>query len=224
MSFWDQFVEGIESIGTTIADWAPRIALALIVLIIGRWILRLIRSWVEKLLSLPAVQGTFDRAGITSAVSPGGRTPAALAATVIYAFLLIALWLIIFNILQLETIVDLLERLLAWVPVVIIAAIVVIISAAVANWTADLVRPYAEERDVPWLATAVRVLIIVFGVLFALDILEITFAEDIAKILTAALGIAFAVAFGIGGIDTAKRWWERYLTPRSRTDGGEGMQ
>lgn len=223
MSFWDQFVEGIESIGTTIADWAPRVILALIVLVVGRWILRLIRTWVEKLLSLPAIQGTFDRAGVSAAVSPGGRTPASLAAMIIYAFLMIALWLIVFNILQIETIVDLLERLLAWVPVVIVAAVVVLIAAAVANWAADLVRPYADQRDIPWLTTIVRVLIVIFGVLFAMDILNIQFAGDIAKILTAALGIAFAVAFGVGGIDTAKKWWERYLTPRPPTGGG-GMQ
>jgi len=223
VSFWDQLVEAIESIGSTIGEWAPRVILALIVLVIGRWILRLIRTWVEKLLSLPAVQGTFDRAGVSAAVSPGGRTPASLAAMVIYAFLMIALWLIVFNILELETIVDLLERLLAWVPVVIVAAVVVLVSAAVANWTADLVRPYAEQRDVPWLATIVRVLILIFGLLFAMDILNIDFAGELAQILTAAIGIAFAVAFGVGGIDTAKKWWERYLSPRPPSGGG-GMQ
>jgi hypothetical protein len=26
--------------------------------------------------------------------------------------------------------------------------------------------------------------------------------------------VTFAVAFGIGGIDTAKKWWARYLAPR----------
>jgi TRAP-type C4-dicarboxylate transport system permease small subunit len=56
--------------------------------------------------------------------------------------------------------------------------------------------------------------VIVFGVLFALDLLEVTFAEDITKIFTASLAIAFAIAFGVGGIDTAKKWWAKYLTPK----------
>ena len=27
------------------------------------------------------------------------------------------------------------------------------------------------------------------------------------------LGIAFAISFGIGGIDTAGKWWAKYLSP-----------
>ena len=58
---------------------------------------------------------------------------------------------------------------------------VTIIAAAVGNFVADLVRPYADDRNVNWLPTAVRVVIIVAGVLAALDLLEIRFAEDIVN-------------------------------------------
>jgi len=166
------------------------------------------------------VKGTFDKAGLTAALAPGGRTPAALFAMVVYAFLMVGLWLIAFRILELETIVSLLERLLAWVPIVIVASVVVLIATAIANWTASLVSPFAESRSIPWLATVVRVLIIIFGVLFAMDILNLQFASEIANILTAAVGIAFAVAFGVGGIDTAKQWWARYLAPRDTGSSG----
>lgn len=214
MSFWDQLIEGLESVGHTIAEWGPKILVALVVLVVGRWILRLIRKLTEKLLSIPLVKGIFDRAGVTSALAPGGRSPASLGASILYAFLMIGLWLIAFRILELDTIVGLLERLLAWVPIVIVAAVIVIISASIANWTAELVRPFSEDKGVPWLATIVRVLIVIFGVLFAMDILNLQFASEIANILTAAFGVAFAVAFGVGGIDTAKKWWARYLAPR----------
>ncbi len=55
----------------------------------------------------------------------------------------------------------------------------------------------------------VRVVIMVFGAPAALDLLEIRFAEDIVKILMASGGIALAVAFGIGGIDTDKQRWAK---------------
>jgi len=189
------------------------------VLIIGRWILALIRRWVQKLLGVPAVQGVFDKAGITRALAPSGKTPAALVATVLYAFLLVGLWLIVSNILGVEAITSLLQRLLAWIPLVLVAAAVVIVTAAIANWAANLIRPYATERSIGWLPSALRGLIITFGVLTALDILDITFAADIVKIMTAAAGVAFAIAFGVGGIDTAKKWWGRYLSPGSGSAG-----
>lgn len=93
------------------------------------------------------------------------------------------------RILQLAAIEQLLTRLLAWIPLLSAAAIVLIAAAAV-NWAANLVRPFAKNQGVPWLATAVHIGVIVFGFLFALDVLDIDFAEDIVKILVAAAVIA----------------------------------
>ena len=72
-----------------------------------------------------------------------------------------------------------------------------------------------QQRNIGWLPTATRAVILIVGVLAALDLLEIRFAEDIVKIFSAAAGIAFAVPFGVGGIETAKQWWNGYLAPKS---------
>jgi len=66
----------------------------------------------------------------------------------------------------------------------------------------------------------VHVAIIVFGVLFALDLLNITFAADITKIATFALGATFAIAFGVGGIDAGKAWWAKYGSPKDKAGSG----
>jgi len=76
------------------------------------------------------------------------------------------------------------------------------------------VRPFANEQSVPWLTTLVHVGVVLFGVLFAMDILNIDFAEDIIKIVIAAAAIAGAIAFGVGGIDAGKRWWARHGMPK----------
>jgi hypothetical protein len=219
MSFWDQLVAEFESLGQVIAEWLPRIVVALLILIIGRWILKWIRTLVEKFLNLGFMQAIFDRAGITSALASADQTAAGITATIIYAYLVVVLWLMVFRVLQIQTLEALLERFLAWVPVILLAAVVVVVAAAVASWTAGLVRPFANAKDVPWLTWVVQILIILFGVLFALDLLGISFASDITKILTAAIGVAFAIAFGVGGIDTAKKWWAKYLAPKSPSGG-----
>lgn len=210
---WDNMIAGFKdafaSVGSTLGEWIPRIIVALLVLLIGRWILNTLRTWIERLLELPAVQTVFDKSGITAGLAPSGKKASTLVATVAYAFLALMLWLIVFRVLQIEPIEDLLERLIAVIPLILVAGALVIIAAAVASFVADLVEPYAERRNVAWLTTVTRVIIILAGVLAALDLLEIRFAEDIVKIVTAAAGVAFAVAFGIGGIDTAKQWWGR---------------
>lgn len=210
---WDRFVEGLreafQNLGSGLGEWLPKIIVAILVLVVGRWVVRTLRTWVEKLLSTQAVKSVFDRAGVSTALEPSGKSAAGLVGTLAYAFLMLLLWLIVFQILEIDPIVDLLERLIAVLPLIIVAVALVLIAAAVANFVSDLVRPYATERGIGWLPTVVRVVIIVFGVLAALDLLEISFAENVVLILTAAAGVALAVAFGIGGIDTAKQWWQK---------------
>jgi hypothetical protein len=214
MSFWDQLVAEFDSLGTVIAEWLPRLLVALLVLVIGRWVLKWVRTLVEKVLNWSFVQGIFDRAGITGALGASDQTAAGITASIVYAYLVVVLWLVVFRVLQIQTLEDLLERFLAWIPTVLLAVLVVIIASAIASWVAALVKPFADSKGVGWLTWLVHIAVIVFGVLFALDILEVTFAEDITKILTAAAGIAFAIAFGVGGIDTAKKWWAKYLSPK----------
>ncbi len=219
---WDNMVQGLKdasaSAGQTLGDWIPRILVAIVILIVGRWILRRLRTIIERLLDSPAAHSVFDKAGISSALAPTERKASQLVATIAYGFLMLLLWLIIFRILQIQPIEDLLQRLIAVLPLMLVAVALVIIAAAVGSFVAELVQPFAEQRDVRWLPSVVRIAVLVVGVLAALDLLEITFAEDIVKIVTAAIGIALAVAFGIGGIDTAKRWWALYLAPRDTPD------
>jgi hypothetical protein len=215
MGFFDRLEEAFNDIGGAVGDWAVKIVVALLVLIIGRWIIGFVKKWVVRLLETDAAKTVFEKSGVSSALAPSGRSAPALVVTILGAVLMVVLWLIVANILEIDPVVDLLERLIAVLPLIMVAVVLVIIAAAVGSFVADLARPYAEQRNVAWLPSAVRIVVLLFGVLAALDLLEIRFAEDLVKIATAGVGIAFAVAFGVGGIDTAKQWWARYLSPRS---------
>lgn len=213
MSFWDRLLEELRSLGELIVEWAILIAIALLVLVIGRWILRWVRKIVERVLGAAALDSVWDRSGISRALEGSGQTAASISATLVYAYLMVGLWLVVARILRLFTIEVLLVRLLAWVPVLLLAAVIVIIAAAAASWTADLIRPFASAKGVPWLTWLIQVSLIVFGLLFALDLLDIGFAEDVVKIIVFAAGVGLAIAFGVGGIDAAKQWWAKYGTP-----------
>ena len=213
MSFWDRLLEELRSLGETLVEWAILIAVALLVLIIGRWIVKWIARITERLLGASFLDGVWERSGVNRALEGTEQTPASITANVVYVYLMVGVVLIAARILNLTTIEDLLERLLVLIPVVIVAVVVVIIAAAAASWTADLVRPFAVAQGVGWLTWLVQVGIIVFGVLIALELLDVSFAGDIVRLLVAAFGIAFAIAFGVGGIDAAKEWWAKYGTP-----------
>ena len=214
MSFWDSLVDRLQTLGENVVEWAILIAVALVVLVIGRWIIGLLRTWTERLLAARALDPVWRRSGVAKALEGGEQTPASIVATVIYGYLMVVLFLVVARILQLEAIEALLVRLLAWIPLLLLAAVIIIISAAMGSWAANLVRPFANEQGVQWLTAVVHVGVVLFGVLFTMDILNIDFAEDIIKIVIAAVAIAGAIAFGVGGIDAGKKWWAKYGTPK----------
>jgi hypothetical protein len=110
----------------------------------------------------------------------------------------------------------LLERLLAWVPLLLLAGAIIILAAAAGTWAGNLVRPLAEEQGVGWVSTLVRIGVIVFGILFALELMQIEFAEDIVKIVITGAVLVGAIAFGVGGIDAGRKWWAKYGSPESQ--------
>jgi hypothetical protein len=85
-----------------------------------------------------------------------------------------------------------------------------------------MAQPMGESRNLPWLGSAVRFVIVAFGVITALDVLgvgRITNRIFDAILATAgvAIAVSIAIAFGVGGIDTAKKWWSRYLAPKDKS-------
>ena len=83
MSFWDRLLEELRTLGELIVEWAILIAAALLVLIIGRIILRWVRKLIERVLGAAALDSVWDRSGITRALQGSDQTPASITATVV---------------------------------------------------------------------------------------------------------------------------------------------
>lgn len=217
VEFFDNLWDRLVTFGENFIEWAILILVALVVLVIGRWIARLIAKLLAGFLDATILDGMWKRSGISKALAEGDQTPGSIAYTVIYAYLLVVLLLIVAGILNLPTMEDLLIRLLAWIPLLLVAAFIVIVFAAAGSWAAGLVRPFAEEQNVGWLTWVVHVGVIVFGLLFAMEIVNVSFAGEIVAIIVASSTIALAIAFGVGGIDAGKQWWAKYGTPQDTT-------
>lgn len=223
MSFLDRLTESLKEIGTSIGDWLPKILGALIILIIGWFIARIVRNIVQRLLSLKPVQSVLDAAGINKALEGSGYEAAALGASIVYFVLWLTVLLLTFEALEATAIVDLLRRFLAVLPLILVAFIIVVLAAAVGKFVAGLVAPWADNNGLTWLPWLTRVAFILFGLVTALELLQIGFfVNALTTALFGGVGIAFAIAFGVGGIDTARRWWDKYLSPSDSGSGHDG--
>jgi small-conductance mechanosensitive channel len=96
-----------------------------------------------------------------------------------------------------------------------VAIVILVIAAAVGNFLGDLVQPWATNRNAPWVALVARYSVIIFGALTALEVLGIGHVSTrIFEFTVGAFAVALANAFGVGGIETGRKWWGNYLSPR----------
>jgi hypothetical protein len=225
MSFWDRLTEGLRDIGTAIGDWTPKVLGALVILIVGWLIARILRNITRRLLELAPVKGVLNASGISGALEGSGYESSKLGASVVYFFLWLVVLLLAFEALEADTIVDLLQRALAVIPLFFVAFVALVLAAALGRFVAGLVTPWADSHGVTWLPWLTRGGFILFGLVTALEILEIGFfTEALTTSIFGAAGIAFAIAFGVGGIDTARKWWAKYLSPREAPPQRESIQ
>jgi hypothetical protein len=200
-----------------IVGFLPNLISALVILIVGYALSRLLGSVVRRLLA----RAHFDNA-VARHVHPKAatnRSPSAtLGSAVFWIGMLVTLSLTA-RALALGALASGLNRILAFVPNVIVAAIVVGVGIALANVLSDLTGDYAQG----WVSKAVKVAIIALAVFMALDQLGIatTVVTTTLAALLGAAAVAFAIAFGVGNIQLARDYSARFVR---RSTGFEGTR
>jgi flagellar biosynthesis protein FliQ len=205
---------------TQVADFLPRLALALVVLIAGWLIAKMVRFAIAKGLRKINFHVVTDRAGIDGFLRQGGIGLDAtdILAMLVYWIVILTALLIGFNLLGLTYITDLLQRVLLFVPKVLVALLILAFGAYFARFVGSAVSAYFKNvhlQDAELMGNLARYAILAFVVLIALD--QMSIGGDIVRetflILLAGLVFALALAFGLGGREWAgeflERWWPR---------------
>ncbi len=184
-----------------------------------------ITNWGEAILS--ALSLTFllrkigfdrlgERIGLTRLEQRMGvkMDSAGILGKIVYWFLLLVFLVPAADALGLPAVSTILNQLIAYIPNVFVAILVLFLGALAATVVADIVRGATASANVgnPNLfANLARYAIIGFAALIALEQLQI--APALLNILfTAIVGsaaIALGLAFGLGGQDTARKWLSR---------------
>jgi Conserved TM helix len=204
-----------------IAAFLPRLALALIVVVVGWLFAKATRFAVEKGLRAVNFNVLSERAGTDNFLQQGGMRGDTTTLFGLFAYWVVILagLVIAFNGLGLTYITDLLQRVVLFAPKVLVAMLVVILGSYFARFVGSAVHTYCvnvQISDADMLGRIARYLIMTFVVMIALSQVEI--GGDIVQrtflIILAGLVLALALAFGLGGKDWAaallERWWPQH--------------
>ena len=127
----------------------------------------------------------LERAGLAERLQAAGYTATDLAARAIYWIALLVVFLLTAEALDVEYFSDILTGLIGYLPLVVVAIIIVIVAAALGAFLAELSAPWSQERHIRWLPATARWMVIGFGVFAALNTLNI--AEEIVNTLFIAV-------------------------------------
>ena len=207
-----EWTQGIEDAWNDLASYAPKVVAALVVFVVGWFIARIIRKVLERVLTKIRFDSYVDKAGIGGAIERAGYPDSGklLAQLLYYGVMLIVLQMTI-SVFGESAVNDAFDGLIAFIPRLFIALIIVVITGAVANTVRSLVSAAVAHLDTgSMIAKAAFVAIWVIGGFAAFD--QLDFASDTVDTLfqtvSYSLGLILVIKFGVGGIWAARdRFW-----------------
>ena len=201
-------------------EFLPRLAVALVVFIVGWIVAKMVRFAIVKGLRAVNFHVVTQRAGLDGFLRDGGigADTTEIMGLVIYWLVILGALVIGFNSLGLVYVTDLLGRVILFVPKVLVALLVLAFGAYFARFIANAITAYCRNvhiQDAELLGRLAQYAILTFVILIALD--QVNIGGDIVRqsflIVLAGLVFALALAFGLGGEEWAaellERWWPR---------------
>lgn len=206
--FWSEILTGIA---TGILEWLPSLAGALLLLLLGWFVARLVRFILAGLLQRIGLDKLANRAGISQILSNAGveALTTNLLASLVYWLILLVFVIAAVESLGLTGVVDTLGGLVDYIPNVLAASLILLLGGAIARIFGEAVGAISTQAGMgasPVLGQAVRYVLLVFVVILALEQLGIqtTLLTTAATSLIAAVALALALAFGFGSRDLAR--------------------
>lgn len=191
-------------------SFASKLIGALIILLIG-WIIAKIIKWAAyKLLKIVKFDNIADKVGINSFIQKSGikGTSASLLSKLVYWIVMFTTLTLFFDALGLTVVTDLLKTVINYIPNVLIACILLIVGMYLAEFVSGIVVSTLRtgEYDNPDLMGRIAYGAVMFFVgAIVLDQLGIgsSIVNTVVTVVTSGLGLALAIAFGLGGKDWA---------------------
>lgn len=194
-------------------SYVPTLVGAIIILVIGWMIAKLLETVVVRALKAVRLDVASDKAGISNILAQGDikLTLSELLGAIVYWLLVLVVISTALNALNLMIAADIISRLVAYVPNIIAAIFVLVLGSFLASFVSSIVRTAASNAGLErakLLAQITQTVLIVFAVIIAIEQLNIatTLIALAVNVILASIGIGIALAFGLGCKDIAGRF------------------
>ena len=210
---WERMMIGAEQIGNVI----PALVGAAVILLTGYFLARQVQRWADDLLKRLGFNRMAAAGGLDEAVGRTGSRldPVRALAKLIFWLVMLMVILLASMALGLESINEMFGAMLAFIPTLIAAIVIVILGIIVGEFVRGLIVASAGGvAGVPTVAKMAKAAVIVISLFMALQ--QVGVAEEIVTaaftLILGAAALAVGLAFGLGNRELAgeitRRWYE----------------
>ena len=208
------FGGGVEDAWSKVATFVPQLLAFLVVLIIGYFVAKAIAKVLDSVLERVGFDALVERGGIKAALARSKYDASDILSKLVFYALILVVLQMAFGIFGPNPVSDLLEGVIAYLPKVFAAILIVVIASAIAADARELLSatlgtlPYANT-----VTNAAGIAIVTVGVFAALNQLQIAPAivNGLFYAVLAIVAGSAIIAIGGGGIAPMQERWRLAL-------------
>ncbi|MGW0706691.1 membrane protein [Streptomyces sp. NPDC002643] len=213
------FEQGLDDAWSKVAQFVPKLAAFLVVLIIGWFVAKLVARVLDRVLRKVGSERLSERAGTSRLLGDSSYDLTGIVCRIVYYALMLMTLQLALGVFGDNPVSAMINAIVAWLPRAIVAVVLVVIAMAIANAVRGIVGgALASVSYGRTLATVVWACVVGLGVIAALG--QAGIAQDVTRpVLYAALGTAAGIlVVGVGGglIAPMRQRWERMLNTVER--------
>ncbi|WP_082683837.1 MULTISPECIES: hypothetical protein [unclassified Mycobacterium] len=211
--------DALRDMWRTVAVLAPKVLVFILILVIGWIVAKLVAKAVDKVLERAGFDRAVERGGIRKALENSKYDASTIVSKIVYYALLLFVLQLAFGVFGPNPVSALLTGVIAFLPKLFVALIIVVVAAAIAAAVRDIVSNALSGFSYGrMLATIASVTILGLGIIAALNQVGIALTVTL-PVLIAVLGtIGGILVVGVGGglIKPMQQRWEDYLSRAER--------
>jgi len=206
---------------------APRAVSALVVLIVGYFVARLVGRLIVTFSERIGLQKAAERGGVVESMKDVGieRTVPQIIGAIVFWLLVFVFLMTAFKIIGLPGVTTAMEQVVQYIPKVLVATVVVVVGLFLATFLRGVIATSADHVGISYaqqLASGCYYILALMVFIAAFEQLEITFELLNYAILIAfaAVAVGFGLAFGLGGREVMSGILSGYYV-RQRLQAGD---
>lgn len=216
-------MEPIKVMAIKIWSYVPAILGALVILVVGWLLAKLIEAIVVRVLKAVRLDIASDKAGITNVLAQGDIkiSLSELVGGIIYWLIILVVVATTLDALNLKIASELISRLVEYVPNILAAIFILIIGSFLANFIATVIRTAGSNaglKNAKLMSQIAQVILLVFTVIIAIEQLKIATALLVlaVNVVLISAGLGIALAFGLGCKDIAGKFMQDVINKTNK--------